>query len=523
LNFRVLGPLEIVESGQPVSLNGAKQRALLALLLLNAGRVVSSDRLLDELWGENPPDSGTAALQVRVSQLRKALGKGGKCIKTRPPGYTIDLGPGQLDLHTFERLLDQAKELTPADASSVLEEALDLWRGPALDDFTYEPFAQAAIARLEEMRLAATELRIEANLALGRHLTLVPELEDLVRSHPLRERLRAQLMLALYRSQRQADALELYQVTRRALLDGLGIEPSTGLQRLEAAILRQDADLELASGAPVQPRSIMVALWPDSVAESLLSLAVPLAQRPERELIVVQITPSTDDLPDRSRALKAHRDALLADGIDARAAAFASATPADDVLQLAHEQDVDLLLVGAPPDLLDDDPLRRILVAAQCDVGIVVRGNLREGSVLVPFTGADHDWSAVELAAWIAAVQDRPLQLAGPVAPADRTKRDSSRLLASASLAVQRALGVCAEPLLLEPGEAALLEAAGRCALLVVGLSERWRMEGIGAVRGALATGALVPMVLVRRGIRPGGLAPRERLSRFTWTLGSSV
>src|ERR1700682_5912029 len=160
MEFRLLGPLEVLDGGRVLPVNGTKQRALLALLLLNAGRVVSSDRLLDELWGDEPPESGATALQVRVSQLRKALGDGGSAIKTRPPGYVIELRPEQLDLYAFERLVQQAAGAERAQAAACLREALGLWRGQPLADFTYEAFAQGAIGRLEELRLGGVARRV---------------------------------------------------------------------------------------------------------------------------------------------------------------------------------------------------------------------------------------------------------------------------------------------------------------------------------------------------------------------------
>ena len=232
LEFRILGPLEAIDGDRALTPVGAIQRALLAILLLNVNRVVSSDQLIDLLWDEHPPASGATALQVRVSQLRKALGKAGSVIVTRPPGYLIRLDGGQLDLHRFELLVDRAdNDLAadePASAAASLREALALWRGPPLADFTYASFAQAAIGRLDELRLSALEKRIEADLALGRHADLIAELRALVAQHPLRERLRAQLMLALYRSGRQAEALAEYQAGRRVLVNKLGIEPGTG-------------------------------------------------------------------------------------------------------------------------------------------------------------------------------------------------------------------------------------------------------------------------------------------------------
>src|SRR5262245_10223646 len=232
MNFGILGPLQIHDGDLELRLTGGKQRAVLAILLLHAGEVVSSDRLIDDLWGDEPPESGVTALQVRVSQLRKALGPSAEQLETRAPGYLLRVGPDELDLQRFERLVDQAERAEPEIASGLLRDALALWRGPALADFAYEPFAQAAIGRLEELRLSALERRIEADLALGRAAALVGEIEALVAEHPLRERFRAQLMLALYRSGRQAEALGAYQATRQALVDGLGIGPTPAMQAL---------------------------------------------------------------------------------------------------------------------------------------------------------------------------------------------------------------------------------------------------------------------------------------------------
>jgi DNA-binding SARP family transcriptional activator len=523
MEFRVLGPLEVVEGARVVPIKGAKQRALLAMLLLNAGRVVSADRLLDELWGDEPPESGATALQVRVSQLRKALAEGGAAIKTRPPGYAIELATGQLDLHAFERLLAQADGAEPAVASGLLGEALALWRGAALDDLAYESFAQPAIGRLEELRLVAIERRLDADLALGRHAELVPELETLGAEHPLRERFRAQLMLALYRCGRQGDALAVYQATRRMLVDELGIDPGPALQELESAILRQDPGLRLPTAPPPAGRSILVVPLSAATPDVLFGLGERLARRPPRELILARLVAPGSDLRAASAALHSYRERVAPGGIVARAAVFTSTDPGADLVRLAEEQDADLLLVDAPSALLDDAVLGHVLAAAPCDVAVLVRGEVRSGPVLVPFAGAEHDWAAVELAAWIAGAEGSPLRLAGPAADGGGAGRDASRLLASASLAIQRALGVPAEPLLVAPGEVELLRAADEAALLVVGLSDRWRKDGLGPVRGALAARAAPATVLVRRGMRPGGLAPRESLTRFTWSLASSV
>jgi DNA-binding SARP family transcriptional activator len=246
LEFRILGPTEVWDDGTQLQLGGPKQRAVLALLLLDAGRVVSTDRLIDLLWGEQPPATAPTSLQNFVSQLRKLLGP--DVLTTKPPGYRLEIAPEQLDVERFRRLVEAAKQGSPDERASRLREALALWHGPPLADLAFEAFAQNEIARLEELRLAALEDQIQADLDGGRHAELVGELESLAREHPLRERLRAQLMLALYRSGRQAEALQIYHDARRELVDELGIEPSATLQELHGAILRQDARLELNGG-----------------------------------------------------------------------------------------------------------------------------------------------------------------------------------------------------------------------------------------------------------------------------------
>jgi predicted ATPase/DNA-binding SARP family transcriptional activator len=246
MKYRVLGPLEVRDGDRSLPLAGAKQRALLALLLVNANRVLSRDRLIDELWGAEPPETAVQSLQVYVSRLRKLLPS--DTLLTRPPGYLLEVEPDELDLERFERMLADGRvalaQGDPERASDVLHDALALWRGPALAEFAFEPFAQAEIGRLEDLRLAAVEERIDADLALGRHADLIGELEALIAGHPYRERLRGALMLALYRSGRQAEALQAYQDARRALVDELGIEPSGTLQSLEKAILIQDEQLD---------------------------------------------------------------------------------------------------------------------------------------------------------------------------------------------------------------------------------------------------------------------------------------
>jgi DNA-binding SARP family transcriptional activator len=258
MEFRLLGPLEVSDRGRHVALGGQKQRSLLALLLLHANEVVSSDRLVDELWGGDAPLTASKAVQVHVSQLRKGLERHGganeRLVVTRPGGYMIQLTGDQLDIAWFERLRHEGQrafsEHDPVTASAKLREALALWRGPPLSDLGYESFAQPEIARLGELRLTVLEERIDADLALGRHAELVAELQVLSAAHPQRERIRGQLMLALYRSGRQTEALDAYRDTRRALVEELGIEPGRELQALERAILVQDPALDLESDPP---------------------------------------------------------------------------------------------------------------------------------------------------------------------------------------------------------------------------------------------------------------------------------
>ncbi|TMD96487.1 MAG: FHA domain-containing protein [Chloroflexi bacterium] len=252
MQYRLLGPLEAVDDDRPLNLGGRKQRALLALLLLNANRVVPVEQIIDELWGECPPDTAANAVQVHVASLRRILeprragGASAAVLVTRSPGYLISVDAEEVDVLRFERLVDEARQTLsrdPEGASARLRQALALRRGPTLADVVLLGPARGQVTRFEELHLAALEDRIQADLRLGRHGALVGELGAMVAAHPLRERLRAQLMLALYRCGRQAEALEAYQAARRLLSEELGIDPGTELQQLERAILHQDPAL----------------------------------------------------------------------------------------------------------------------------------------------------------------------------------------------------------------------------------------------------------------------------------------
>jgi DNA-binding SARP family transcriptional activator len=530
LEFRILGPLEVVSDECSVRLGGPRQRATLAILLLNANRVVSVDRLADQLYAGAPPVTAVTQVQRQISELRKTLGSA-SAIETRPPGYVLRVAPDQLDLARFERAAGEAARALERDdataAADLLRTALDLWRGPPLSDLAYEPFAATSIDRLEEIRLAALEQRIDADLRLGRHAELVAELEEVVAAEPLREHLRVQLMLALYRSGRQADALDVYRRTRDLLVEEFGIEPTAALHDLERAILTHDPELDLEHPAARSSAAGAILVLPSAVSrlDGLLALAEPLARRASRELLVVRLLADAGQLADEASALNARRTTI---SVPARVAAFVSHDTSGDLLRLATAHDVELVLMSAPLGIDVDrisEELTAILARSPADVGIVVgrRGAGDGGAgVFVPFGGGEHDWAALELGAWLASALGMSLTLVGTSGDARRSRRDASGLLADASLAVQRVVGVETMPLLAEASAEGLVRAVEPAKVVVAGISPRWRREGIGGARRVLVRDGRPPVVLVHRGPRPGGLAPEESRTRFSWSIEAS-
>jgi DNA-binding SARP family transcriptional activator/streptogramin lyase len=292
LTYLILGPLEVRDGETEVALRGGQQRKLLAILLLHAGEAVSSERLIDELWHGQPPDTAAKALQGYVSSLRKQLGQ--ETVETAGSGYRLTVIAEDIDAQRFEDLLAEARSLDRAPAAAKLREALALWRGPALADFAYDDFARHAIEHLEQLRLTGIERRIDLELELGYHDDLVPELETLVSAHPLRERLRGHLMVALYRSGRQAEALNVYRTGRRLLDQELGLEPDVALQRLEKAILNHDPSLEAPEAPDVRRQSL---------AHSVAEKSQTAARRPRTSVHgEVEVPPDSVAVIDPERA-----------------------------------------------------------------------------------------------------------------------------------------------------------------------------------------------------------------------------
>ena len=505
LEFRVLGPLEAERAGEPVVLAGAKQQALLALLLLEGGRTVSTQRLTDGLWGNAAPATAAKGLQLHVSRLRKALGS--STIETRPDGYLLRTAGHSFDLARFEELAEagrsQASAGRLAEAVRLLGEALSLWRGEALEGLD-EPGLGPLQARLDELRLAVHEQWLDVRLAAGQHTQLLPELTLLARSHPLRERLQEQLMLALYRDGRQAEALAVFRRLRDTLRDELGLEPQPRLRSFEQAILRQDGNLETPA-APGSRRAIVAA---GSQPARLASLLAPVARDLSGELVLLTPVLRSDELAAASALLDAERSDLV------RVAAFVTRDPGRQIARLAVAEAAELVVVETAHAALQDAALGELRQAG-CDVALFVDGPgaLPGSAISVLFGGSADDWKAVELGAVLARAASVTLRLVG----VDLGGDDASGLLAQASLVVQRFAGIGTQPVLFRPGETGSLAGAVAGGPLVAGTGggdderlpvSRMRLGELG-----------VPLLLLTPGPRPGLLAPAQALTRFSWSL----
>ena len=414
MDFRLLGPVEVVDDGEPLALGGARPRRLLALLLLTPNEVVSVDRLIEGIWEESPPASAPGAVQVHVHALRKALGA--DRIVTRDPGYLLRVDHDEVDVARFERLASEGRRELEAGgaarAAELLREALSIWRGDVLADQRYATFAQPQIQRLEDARLAVLEARIDADLQLGRQADLVGELEALVADYPLRERLRAQLMLALYRAGRQADALAAYQDTRSALVDTLGIDPSPELRELERAILRQDASLDHA-GSPAA-RGSQLPATPTALLGRELELATvgALLGRPEIRMVTLTGTGGSGKTRLALGAAQAIGNAVFVDLAPIADATLVLPTVAGalGLEESAQRPALDLLadaLREAPPllvldnlehlpeafrlvgELLKSAPALRVLATSRIPLRIVLEHEYRVEPLSVPEPGVD--------------------------------------------------------------------------------------------------------------------------------------
>jgi DNA-binding SARP family transcriptional activator len=521
LEFRLLGPFEVRRDGVVLDLGGPRRAAFLAALAMSPGRVVTADRLVNDIWGEQPPRTAGHGLQVLASETRKLLPPG--TVSHRPSGYVLDVPPDAVDVYVFEHLLSGGggggARGDHTRAVGLLADALALWRGEMLADLAGLDFAESAARRAGELRTVAQELQLEARLAQGDAAGVVPVLRDLARSEPLREKLHALLMQALAADGRRAEALTVYAEIRRRLDEELGIAPGAELRDIHRSVVSDPADDEPQPAPPgaVRSGSVMAIGYDTETLAAVVSTAAPAAAASGRELLVACVIPRDGhEVPDLDRA---SADARGAAGAGVRSAAFTIRDPAADIGAFADEHDADLVVLPAesltpgpfPPALAD--LLRRITA----DVALVA-GSPQPAStgVAALFGGGEHDWAAIELAALIARAGGTSLRLIG-AATADR---DASRLVAGASLAVQHVVGIVVEQVLASPGAPAILQAAA-ARTLVLGVSDRWRSQGLGDVRLALAD-APPGAVIVRRGARPGLLAPAEARTRFTWSIAAS-
>ncbi len=502
VEFLLLGPLEARHPGKPLRLGSLKHRVLLAKLLLRPNQVVSTDELIDAVWGETPPATVRQSLQNHVAALRRVLGS--EILVTRDPGYMIKVAPDQIDLDRFQRLTMEGRqalaEADPERAARLLREALRLWRGPALADVRaasdQEADAWPELVGIDELRLAAFEARIEADLALARHREVVGELERFIRHHPLRENLHGQLMLALYRSGRQADALGAFRGARRTLINELGIEPSVGLQRLEQAVLAQDPALELLG--PVRAEATAVPAAAGGAGASTPSLAeapapvppsapVPAAPATERKLVTVLFAEAVEpggeerDPEDASSMLERHLER-----VHAEIESFGGV--------IGHVMGGTTMAVFGAPQTREDDPERAVrsglavrdaLAAASATGEVELRIAVTTGEALVT-TGPDGPRVAGDLVTTCQRLQQAAP--AGTVLVSEVTERATSKVISY--------------------GPESLLSLAGRAKPVTVWSALETRSRtGLDALVGS-------PIALVGREGEVGALVAASRASR---------
>jgi DNA-binding SARP family transcriptional activator len=519
LEFLLLGPFEVRRDGVALDLGGPRRAALLALLALSPGRPVGVDRLVNDIWGEDPPRTAAHRLQVLASEARKLLPTG--AIVHRPAGYVLEVLPDSVDVFEFERELSDGRAALArgqhARAATVLSDALARWRGAALADLAGLDFAEAAARRLEELRTAARELELEARLAGGQASQVIPLLFDLVRDQPLHERRSALLMRALAADGRRAEALAVYAEIRRRLDDELGIQPGPELLDTHRTLVRSETATPRTAD-PARPGAVIaVGRDADSLAAAVAG-GEPVAAASGRELIVICLVHrDASERPDLHTASALARQAATASGVRARSAAFVTHDLAHDVGAFAEEHDASVVILGAGDIVAParfSSATAALLDQVTAHVAFAFGDTRRPGAgVAALFGGSEHDWAALELAALIARATQTPLRLVGAVTDGG----DASRLLARASLAVQYVVDIEVEQALVHPTATELLSAAGERRLLL-GVSDRWRSEGLGALRMSLATAAPGGLI-VRRGTRPGLLAPADAGTRFSWSI----
>jgi DNA-binding SARP family transcriptional activator len=465
-----------------------------------------------------------------VSDLRQALrDPRGDLLVTRPPGYGLRLERCSIDLRHFETLLAEGRRALadgdPLTARGHLASALELWRGPPLADVAYEEFAVGPVARLNELRLLALEARISADLALGADRELIPELRQLVDLHPLQERLWEALMHALCRDGRAPEALDAYTSLRATLRHQLGLEPSRRITDLQLRILRGELhpDTPPANG-PARRRAILLTGCGSEELLQLARLAEPIALEGAGREIIVLATAAVQPAGDPAGALAAAQEAAAAVGrdLDSRGIGFRqSAVLTEDAaasaVRISTHQDVDLVLLGP-------SATGRVPAGRPCDLGVApasdgfARPGPARAPVVVPFGAAEHDWGALELAAWMARARGARLRILGGMDDGN-SARASSRL-AMAALIVQRFVGVETTTALIRPGAEGIVDSADGAGLLVLPASAN--EPDVGGTRRQIAEDAPCPTIVLWQGARPSGLAPADTVTRFSWSVRAS-